>query len=147
MTVTLGSVQGPILIIEDDAAIADAIASSLGEAGFTTEIVDDGLAALGRLRVEPQPVAVLLDLLIPSVDGYSVFTELRDNRRFQNVPIVVISSSTIIDRPLLTGAEAVLAKPRSTEAPHAWKAFLLELHAAIHRAIAAGPRGSAPPAT
>lgn len=139
--------QGTILIIEDDAAIADVIASSLREQGFTPEIVGDGLSALGRLRVEPQPVVVLLDLLIPSVDGYSVFSELRDNRRFQNVPIVVISSATIIDRPLLAGAEAVLSKPRSTDAAHTWKAFLLELHAAILRAIAVGPRGSAPPAT
>ena len=135
--------KGPILIVEDEPETAAAMAASLREHGFDVEIVDDGLAALGRLRIEPTPAAILLDLLIPSVDGYSVFNELRDNRRFHNVPIVVVSGSTIIDRALLEGAHAVLSKPRGERA---WGTFLEDIHDALKHAIAAGPRGSAPPA-
>lgn len=80
-----------VLIVEDDRAIAELERDYLIAEGFDAEIVTTGEHALQRIGVPsaPEPVAILLDLMLPGVDGFTVARELR---RRSEVPIVVVSA-------------------------------------------------------
>lgn len=58
-----------MLIVEDTKADAERLANGLRARQWSVEVIDDGLSALGRLRVDPKPVALVLDLTLPSIDG------------------------------------------------------------------------------
>lgn len=117
-----------ILIVEDTTADAERLSSGLRARGWETEVIADGLTALGRLRVAPMPHALVLDLGVPTIDGYAVFDELSNNRVFKKVPVVVVTGATVVDTAILDGVAAVLTKPRAADG---WGAVLDELHAAL----------------
>jgi CheY-like chemotaxis protein len=124
---------GPILIVEDDPADAERLVTGLEKRGWLVETVADGLTALGRLRLEPKPRALVLDLSVPTVDGYAVFDELSNNKTFGRLPVVIVTSATEVDGALLEGVAKVLTKPRTSDG---WEPLLDALHAAL-----AGVRG------
>ena len=103
-----------ILIVEDDAKIADMLANYLHMHGYSTEIADDGLKAMARLRsTEPAPDLLLLDLMLPGIDGMEV---CRQTRAFSAVPIIMLTARVDeIDRllGLETGADDYICKPFS----------------------------------
>ena len=120
--------NGLVLIVEDAKADAERLASGLRLRQWTVEVIDDGLSALGRLRVEPKPIALVLDLALPSIDGYALFHELSSNSVFQRLPVVVVSGATMIDHDMLEGAAAILSKPRDAAG---WDPLLDDLHSAL----------------
>ena len=69
-----------ILIVEDEARLAESIARGLREEGFLFEISGDGEDALHRLRTEPFDLAIL-DVMLPKRDGWTVLDLLRVERR------------------------------------------------------------------
>ncbi|MBU3740633.1 MAG: response regulator, partial [Rhodoferax sp.] len=75
-----------VLIVEDDAKIADLLANYLQAAGMTTGWCADGLQAPQRVRDEA-PQLVLLDLMLPGQDGIAVCAAVR---RFSAVPILML---------------------------------------------------------
>ena len=101
----------PILIVEDDPLIGQVLEVTLEEAGY--EVV---WHELGREAVDAaaalQPCAVLLDLMLPDMDGQEVLRDLRDDPRTEGIPIVVVSavsaSLTEADRRLV---QAIVPKP------------------------------------
>jgi len=100
-----------ILIVEDDAEIASAVREGLDEAGYTTQVVRDGERAL-RVAEGGGFSLILLDLMLPSMDGLEVCRCLRAARL--NVPILMVTArDTIPDRVggLETGADDYLVKP------------------------------------
>lgn len=81
-----------ILVIEDNSIIANIYRGALAKAGFCVEIAGDGqagLAAAARIR----PDLILLDLMLPKIDGVSVLRQLRANPDFASTPIIVSSNS------------------------------------------------------
>ena len=72
-----------ILIVDDDANIAELISLYLMKECYETRIVGDGESAL-REFPEFKPNLVLLDLMLPGIDGYQVFRELRISSRFRS---------------------------------------------------------------
>src|SRR5262245_8327202 len=79
-----------VLLVEDDASIRELAATGLGAAGFAVDTAEDGRQALARFDVAA-PDVVVLDLMLPELDGYEVCRELRARSQ---VPIVMLSART-----------------------------------------------------
>jgi two-component system response regulator BaeR len=101
-----------ILIVEDDAKIADMLANYLHMHGFATELCGDGHDAVARVR-QQAPALIVLDLMLPGLDGLAVCTAVR---AFSTVPIMMVTARVDeIDRllGLDTGADDYVCKPFS----------------------------------
>ena len=99
-----------ILIVDDDYNIAELISLYLTKECFETKIVGDGEEAL-RVFPEFQPNLILLDLMLPGIDGYQVCRELRSTSQ---VPIIMLSAKgEIFDKVLglELGADDYITKP------------------------------------
>lgn len=105
------SFQGmPILIVEDDEVLLEMLAYNLKKEGFAVTTAIDGPAALEAARQSP-PELVILDIMLPVLDGLTVCRTLR---RELDVPIIIISArSSEIDKivGLDSGADDYMAKP------------------------------------
>ena len=101
-----------ILIVEDDTKIADMVANYLQMHGFRHTWVSDGIAAVQAARTNP-PDLMLLDLMIPGIDGVQVCRKVRD---FSTLPIIMVTARVDeIDRllGLDVGADDYVCKPFS----------------------------------
>jgi DNA-binding response OmpR family regulator len=103
---------GPILIVEDDKKTASLIALYLEREGFKTVVAYDGAQALNLAR-HHKPIFVILDLMLPLVDGWEVCRQLRQS---SDVPILILSArEEEVDRVsgLTLGADDYVIKPFS----------------------------------
>jgi signal transduction histidine kinase/DNA-binding response OmpR family regulator len=100
-----------VLVMDDEPETARLIAERLEPFGVTCEIVNDGAAALERLRSEHFD-AMTLDVLMPGVSGFEVLRELRADPRLADLPVVVVS--VFSGREALSG-EWVISKPIDAE--------------------------------
>lgn len=99
-----------ILIVDDDANIAELISLYLTKECYDTRMVHDGEEAL-KVFVQYQPNLILLDLMLPGIDGYQVCREIRTK---SNVPIIMLSAKgEIFDKVLglELGADDYIMKP------------------------------------
>ncbi len=106
------SPRGLILIVEDDVKTASLISLYLEREGFKTAVAHDGLKALDLAR-QHNPVFVILDLMLPEIDGWEVCRRLRE---FSTVPILMLTArGEEIDRVLgfMIGADDYVVKPFS----------------------------------
>lgn len=104
-------------MVEDERPTLTLIEKTLGSAGYRVAGVLDGIAAIKAAQTDP-PDLVLLDLIIPGVDGFGVCALLKRSRSF-HAPIVVLSSRTTtrdIKLAFEAGADAVLPKPVDSQA-------------------------------
>lgn len=102
-----------VLVVEDDESIAQAVAFHLRSAGLDPTVTHDGLAALRSLR-SATPDVVLLDLMLPGIDGWHLIRQTREWA--PRLPIIVVTARTNEhDRVevLSLGADDVMAKPFS----------------------------------
>ena len=79
-----------ILIVEDDTDIRDLIRILLEADGYAVDVAGDGLDALQELRAGTKPALILLDLMMPRMDGEEFMKEL-SSTGFSNIPVVIIS--------------------------------------------------------
>jgi two-component system, OmpR family, response regulator MprA len=113
-----------ILIVEDDADLADAVALELSHEGYDVRVAGDGPAAL-RAQLAWDPELVLLDLGLPSIDGLEICAQLREA---SNAAIMVISARDAVHQRvggLDAGADDYLVKPFSLQELHARMRALL----------------------
>jgi len=85
--------QGKILIVDDDPDILDALAMILESQGYQVFTARDGIEGLANLKAE-KPDLMILDLLMPKMDGFAVCKELQDPRwsKFKEMPILILTS-------------------------------------------------------
>ena len=105
--------SGRILVVEDEAAIGEAVSYALREAGYDVDAVDDGVHALEQARTRQYDLMVL-DLLLPGLTGTEVCTRLRAEHN--DVPILMLTAlDSERDRVegLDTGADDYVTKPFS----------------------------------
>jgi DNA-binding response OmpR family regulator len=103
-----------ILIVEDEAEIADYLRRGLTFEGFTVEIASDGPSALSAARDRP-PELVVLDLMLPGIDGLEVARRIRS---VDDVPIIMLTArDAVADRVagLESGADDYMVKPFAFE--------------------------------
>jgi CheY-like chemotaxis protein len=103
-----------VLVVDDDAAIRSVVAELLEDDGYVVDTARDGVQALQRARDAP-PAAILLDLMMPVLDGWGFVEACRQQRICLDVPVVVMSAahglSELTRRLQQLGVRAVLAKP------------------------------------
>jgi CheY-like chemotaxis protein len=103
---------GRVLIVEDDDATRTLLRDMLLKEGCTVDVAEDGIAALARVEAEP-PDLVLLDLMMPRMDGFQFVEAIRAKPGLADIPIVVLTAKDLTDqeRTRLAGeAEKVLRK-------------------------------------
>lgn len=100
-----------ILVVEDQADLASHIVGALMRAGHTASAVHDGLEALNRILANP-PHLVILDVNLPSIDGFAILTRLRKEQCPTRV-LVLTAKNEVEDRVkgLNAGADDYLSKP------------------------------------
>jgi DNA-binding response OmpR family regulator len=107
-----------ILIIEDDPEAAHILELSLKREGYKVSIAMDGMQGLSAIQTR-RPDLVLLDLMMPDIDGFEVCRRVRSNPATVNLPIIVVSARTHdADKQMANqvGANGYLTKPyRRTE--------------------------------
>jgi two-component system, chemotaxis family, chemotaxis protein CheY len=109
--------MGRICVVDDDAAIREWLVDALLEEGYEVVSAADGEAALRLLeRMDPLPDLILLDLLMPRMDGRALRLRQREHPRLAAIPVVLISAA----RDLASGAADLhipeyLAKPLQLE--------------------------------
>ena len=101
-----------ILIVEDEQHLADGLRFNLEAEGYDVELADTGEAALVRLERRPAVDVVVLDVMLPGMNGFSVATELRQRGRY--VPILMLTARGRAEDVLqgfAAGADDYLPKP------------------------------------
>jgi CheY-like chemotaxis protein len=115
-----------ILIVDDEPAVADLIEAVLVGEGYTVAIARDGAQGLLLAR-DWRPDLILMDVMLPGVDGGTAIRRLKNDPETAEIPIVAMSAGRNIRRQSdeLTNADAALAKPFDIDALLAQVAFHL----------------------
>lgn len=103
-----------ILIIEDNRELVRSLEAHLRRTGHEVVCAFDGLEGLEKLDATPATELVLLDIMMPRMDGYQVLTRLRSEDRWREIPVIILSAhgdSDQVVRGLSLGANDFLAKP------------------------------------
>jgi signal transduction histidine kinase/CheY-like chemotaxis protein len=134
--------QGEVLVVDDDPATREVLGRTLAKEGWTVTEAADGREALARLE-RATPAIVLLDLMMPGVDGFEVLEAMRREEAWRDIPVIVITAKDL-DREelkwLRSRAERVFRKGACDRA---------ELVGVVERAVARrmtkarAPRGPA----
>ncbi|MEO0326455.1 MAG: response regulator, partial [Myxococcota bacterium] len=83
--------DGLVLVVDDDPAVRDTLKRALERSGYEVETAADGEEALDRV-VEVRPSLVLLDLMMPKVDGFEVLARLRDDDMLRDLPVLCFTA-------------------------------------------------------
>jgi CheY-like chemotaxis protein len=119
-----------VLVVEDDKELAGVLADALSEYGYRVECAHDGVVALARAR-EQRPAAIILDLLMPEMDGLAFLGSRRDSSALSEIPVIVLTGQRgMTHEARALDADVVLEKPVK----------LLMLVEAIHRVVDARSR-------
>lgn len=109
------SVSYSILVAEDDKIIRRLARHILERAGYVVHEATDGLEALAQVKAQ-KPDLLLLDIMMPNMNGYDVCQTLRSQQETADLPIVIITAKTekqAVQRGLDVGANRYLIKPIS----------------------------------
>jgi signal transduction histidine kinase/CheY-like chemotaxis protein len=102
--------RGRVLVIDDDPASLEMLRRLLAGEGYAVAVAEDGFSGL-RLARESRPDVIILDVLMPRLDGWSVLEQLKSDRELRRIPVVMV---TFVDEPrraFALGAAEYLTKP------------------------------------
>lgn len=105
-----------ILVVEDDTFLKNLIVPRLEHEGFKVAWAPEGKTALEFLK-KNAPILVILDLLLPGIDGFQILQEIRNDPRLKELPVIVLSNlgeQEHIDRAKMLGADDYLVKAHFT---------------------------------
>jgi len=109
--------RGTIMVVEDDRPSRNFLVRVLEEEGHEVIAAKDGMQALERLQSRPdRPEVILLDLIMPDIDGYEICKRIKSNPATQTIPVIFISSMNSVDdevRGFDAGAVDYIHKPIS----------------------------------
>ncbi|MEA3295753.1 MAG: response regulator [Patescibacteria group bacterium] len=103
-----------ILLVEDDEFLRDIYALKFKKRGFNTRVAEDGIQALEEIEKEI-PQVLLLDIILPHIDGWEVLRRIKENPKFEKIKIVMLSAlgqKQEVDRAISLGASKFLIKSR-----------------------------------
>jgi len=118
-----------VLIVEDEVDIADLIMFNLQRAGYEVLKTHDGIAGT-EIAIRERPDLIVLDLMLPGRDGYSVFREIRRDARTSRIPVIMLTARAQTEdriQGLEAGADDYLTKPFSP------KELVLRVNAILKR--------------
>ena len=82
-----------ILLVEDDPFVVDIYTAKLGSAGFKVEVAEDGEEAIRKLK-EKKPDLMVLDIVLPNIDGWELLKMVRTELGMEDLKVVVLSNLT-----------------------------------------------------
>jgi CheY-like chemotaxis protein len=102
-----------VLVVDDDPAIREALADLLGDEGYHVVTAMNGVEALDKLRAPSQtrPCVILLDLMMPLMNGQQFFAAQQQDAALASIPIVLISADTGVRQKAASFGGEYLAKP------------------------------------
>lgn len=121
-----------VLVVEDEVDIADLIRFNLERAGYEVTKAYDGIEGV-KVAIRERPDLIVLDLMLPGRDGYSVFREVRRDDRTSHIPVIMLTARAQTEdriQGLEAGADDYLTKPFSP------KELVLRVNAILKRATA-----------
>src|SRR3954470_23322773 len=130
-----------ILIIEDDPIVAHIYRTRIEKEGYDVEVAPDGQSGFYRIH-EFRPDAVLLDLMLPKMNGVDILKKIRAQGQFSKIPIIVFTNAYVpnmIHESFSAGATQVFNKATLTP-----RQILDALHNAIHGTGTPPPAGAPP---
>jgi len=105
-----------ILIIEDDPFLSEMYAAKFIENNFETEVASDG--KLGLVKIEEfRPDLVLLDIVLPKMDGFEVLKKIKEKEKLKEIPIVLLTNlgqKNEVEKGLALGAQEYIIKAHFT---------------------------------
>lgn len=107
-------IEKPIILIVDDTPENIDILRGVLHEEYKVKAVLNGLKALTIAEKSPQPSMILLDIMMPDMDGYEVCKKLKENPTTENIPVIFISAKSLNDdkeKGLKLGAVDYIAKP------------------------------------
>jgi signal transduction histidine kinase/DNA-binding response OmpR family regulator len=125
--------EGPVLVVEDDAGAREMIRQTIEKMSLPVAEADNGLQALSWLGEHPLPAVILLDLMMPEMDGFEVLDALAAHAQWREIPVIVITAKqlTAVERERLLGqARKVIEKGGASR---------LDIVAAINEAVRRRP--------
>jgi DNA-binding response OmpR family regulator len=105
-----------ILLVEDDAFVSDIYQTKLGQDGFSVILAENGIEAMKALENE-KPDMVLLDVVMPYMDGMEVLKKMKENENWKNIPVILLtnlSEKEKVEEGLEIGASDYLIKSHFT---------------------------------
>ncbi|HET7788254.1 MAG TPA: response regulator [Myxococcales bacterium] len=121
-----------VLLVDDDPDIRDSVGECLRDEGYEVHTAGNGQEALDRLSYGLRPSVILLDLMMPVLNGFEVLQALRDRPDWQGIPVVIVSANRGYEAEDMRGVFDILRKPVPLE----------QMLDAIERALAAGTLAS-----
>jgi len=101
-----------ILLVEDDPFLSDIYSTKLENAGFDLDVAYDGEDVFKKIN-ERCPELILLDIVLPKMDGFEVLKKLKSDSKFQKIPVILLTNlgqKEDINKGLELGAEDYLIK-------------------------------------
>jgi DNA-binding response OmpR family regulator len=105
-----------ILLVEDDPFLVDIYSDKFKNAGFLVKTVSDGEGTLEKIK-EEKPDLMLLDLVLPHIDGWEILRQIKEDKSLGSVPVVIFSNigqKSDIEKGLAMGAKKYLIKSQYT---------------------------------
>jgi DNA-binding response OmpR family regulator len=104
-----------ILIVDDDPDLVNLARRWLEREGHAVDHAGTGPAALSALALDPLPDLVLLDIMLPRIDGFALLKQIRASERLRKLPVIVVSGfadrNEDIERAKALGADDYIVKP------------------------------------
>jgi len=110
-----GASDAHILVVEDDTDTREALCETLIDAGYLPFAVGDGLEALNHLRTGARPRLIVLDLMLPRIDGWRFLSILAESDELSAIPVIVCSAALEEAHPPGIARDHVLTKPIDPE--------------------------------
>jgi CheY-like chemotaxis protein len=110
--------EGPVLVVEDDVSTRELVCHTIGKMGLTAAEAENGRSALIWLANNPAPAIILLDLMMPEMDGFEFLDTFSHNSAWRDIPVIVITgmSLTTTERERLLGqVKKVITKGASID--------------------------------
>jgi CheY-like chemotaxis protein len=106
-----------ILVVDDEPWVRGMVRDVLEGVGYSVVLAESGKAAIDLARADP-PDCILLDIMMPGLDGYDTCAALKADPRLASIPVLLFSATTdlrVVDRAERVGAAGVLPKPVPVE--------------------------------
>lgn len=84
-------VQKKVLVVDDDKSLTKTVEGLLSHNGYAALVAHDGLDAMVKVR-NSNPDLIILDIMMPEINGYDVCSNLKFDERFKHIPIIVLTS-------------------------------------------------------
>jgi two-component system, sensor histidine kinase and response regulator len=114
-----------ILIVDDDEDIRDSLADFFSDAGFEVRLAANGAEAWDALNRDTPPCAMILDLIMPVLDGNGLYERVRNDERLRDLPIIIATSDptrapagvTTMTKPMDLDRLLVMVKTNCSRTP------------------------------